>query len=263
VELGAETYVSDGGGRVVLRKPIASAADAALSARHGAYLERTTSLRDRAETSFSLWPSASPTGIDSAYTQKLVYSDDGPARGTLLLRRLPAGTTRVSVVPGPEIEEDPEAMRVHRLAVERMAAGTEGRVVYSLDATPTASVLVRTVIRPDDPCAAANGACAYVSGDQVAGAEIVFRTLRWAQNDMIVLHELGHTYGLRHSLRIEDVMGGDGRHRVAFSPAEVVTMRLVWQRRAGNRWPDDDRGVTATSSAGRHTEVIPCDFGGR
>ncbi len=265
VAVGVTSYTTDLSGRITLRADIATSAQATLTVTHSAYLQRQTYLRTPADTSLTLWPASSPVGVYPEYTQKLVYSNDAPPDGTLPLRRLPPETTRVSVVPGPEIERDPEAMRVHRVAVERMTADTEGRVVYTLDTAPAATAVVRTAIRPDDPCAVSNGTCAYVNGDRITGAEIVFRTMRWAQNDSVVLHELGHTYGLRHSLRIEDMMGGDGWRRVAFSPAEVATMRLMWQRRPGNRWPDDDRavGATTSSSAGRHTEVISCNFGGR
>ncbi len=249
--------MTDAAGRVVLTKPVAMAADGVLTMRHRAFLERATYLRDPTNTSFTLWPETSAEAvIYPEYTQKLVYSNDDPPLGTLPLRRLPPGTTHVSVVPTAEILADDQAMEAHRAAVERMTAGTEGRIRYTLDTEPTATVVIRTVVRPDDPCMAYGFACArnYLTGDQITGAEIVFGDLKWVQSS--ALHELGHTYGLGHSLSLWDVTGVVGSTRpVAFTPAEVLTMRMMWQRRAGNRWPDDDRGASAQ---GRRTEVVIC-----
>ncbi len=257
--LGPNGYVTDGAGRVVLIKPVVTASDAVLTMKHNAFLERATHLRDATSTSFTLWPGTSAEAATyPEYTKRLVYSNDDPPAGTLPLRRLPAGTTHVSVVPSPEIQADARAMESHRAAVERMTAGTEGRIVYTLDPQPTATLVVRTVVRPDDPCMAYGAACARneSSGDQITGAELVFGNFEWARTDRVVLHELGHTYGLGHSLSPWDVMGGT--YAVTFTPAEVLTMRMMWQRRAGNRWPDDDRGASAQ---GRRVEVFICGLG--
>jgi len=272
VAVGASSYTTDLSGRITLRTDIARTAIASsmrvtLTVNHPAYLQRQTYLRSPDETSFTLWPASSPAGIYPEYTQKLVYSNDAPPHGTLPLRRLPPGTTHVSVVPAPEIQADARAMEAHRVAVERMTMGTEGRMRYSLDGTPTASVVVRTVIRPEDPCMVVAPGCArsYYTGDQITGAEIVFQSIEWPRREVGLLHELGHTYGLKHSFSLgSDIMGGAPRAvRTVFTPAEVLTMRLMWQRPAGNHWPDDDRALAGASSASRHTEVISCDFGGR
>ncbi len=42
-----------------------------------------------------------------------------------------------------------------------------------------------------------------------------------------------------------------------FSARESLLMRLMLTRRGGNRFPDDDRAITA--AALRATEVITCD----
>ena len=75
----------------------------------------------------------------------------------------------------------------------------------------------------------------------------------------LVLHELGHTLGLYHSSSTADVMYCSSGRPFNFSPRETLTMKLVRQRRTGNRWPDNDR--MASSPASLHSgdrEVIAC-----
>ena len=52
---------------------------------------------------------------------------------------------------------------------------------------------------------------------------------------------------------------GTGR-ALAFSGRERLLMRLMRQRRAGNRWPDNDRTSSSPlSSRGFRTEVTTCE----
>lgn len=92
-------------------------------------LERRTLVRDATMTTFALWLSRSPTGIDEGYTQAIVYTHSS---GSTPLRRLARGTTRVPVVPSPDLRADPEAMAAHQEAADRMTAATGGQVVYVL-----------------------------------------------------------------------------------------------------------------------------------
>jgi hypothetical protein len=65
-----------------------------------------------------------------------------------------------------------------------------------------------------------------------------------------VVHELCHTFGLHHSVEKFDVMARSNQNNAwTFSQREKATMRLVMQRRAGNRYPDNGRGGLAAAQA--------------
>ena len=75
-----------------------------------------------------------------------------------------------------------------------------------------------------------------------------------------VTHEFGHSVGLQHSfVRREEVMAlffPRSRSSV-FSPREGLVMNLLYERRAGNAYPDSDRSLSATAAAAR-PRMIRC-----
>lgn len=59
-------------------------------------------------------------------------------------------------------------------------------------------------------------------------------------------HELGHLLGLGHSASRADVMFPFLRRAVeTFAPRERLAVRLIMQRPAANREPDNDRDVNS------------------
>jgi hypothetical protein len=68
-----------------------------------------------------------------------------------------------------------------------------------------------------------------------------------AARSSTVGHELGHTFGLNHSEDDSDLMYGffSSQRSNRYSPREALVMRLMLQRRAGNRFPDSDPDLTA------------------
>jgi hypothetical protein len=94
------------------------------------------------------------------------------------------------------------------------------------------------------------------AGEIYAG-RIVFCTPA-AARDGTVIHEVGHTFGLGHSPDADEVMHAFKllRQPDAFGAREALVMRLMLQRRGGNRFPDNDRGVTAAAE-GERTIVCP------
>jgi hypothetical protein len=75
-----------------------------------------------------------------------------------------------------------------------------------------------------------------------------------------LLHEMGHVLGLLHSLRDDDVMTpgrGPGTKVAQYQPHEAAALHMMYAHRtAGNRHPDKDAALGATSTAVPRHAVI-------
>ncbi len=260
IHVGAGTYLTDGGGRVVLteRIPVNSPIDFVSPT----ILDRLTVVRSASTTKFVLWPKTG--ALDEAYTRTLVYTpttDD--AFSTTALKRISRTVTSAVVVPSLALQADGEAMAMHQAAAAEMNL-VQDRVRYSIasakPATTATTLVIETLLDPQDPrCGETTRGFAHLPtiGDEITLAAIVFCRPDAART-ATVLHELGHTFGLRHAPESSEVMFASftlGR-ATTFGPRERATMRMMLERPAGNLFPDNDRSVRST--AVRRDEVIVC-----
>jgi len=256
VTIAGKSYTS-AGGRITLQERVPLRSEVDIVA--GGMLERRTLVRDAAMTTFALWPSRSPTGMDEGYTQALVYTSDGDFSP---LRRLTRGTARVAVVLSADLRADAEAVAAHQEAADRMTAAAGGRVVYALATqAPATGVWVDAKLGSGDPYCDEEYILAYeqdyTRNGEIVRAAIVYCDYKVART-ATASHEMGHTFGLCHSPDKAELMYAyyNGHGGVDFTPRESLEMRLMLQRPAGNVFPDDDRAATA--AAGERVHVTRC-----
>ncbi len=239
-------HVTDGEGQAVVQ---AAAEGATVDVEAADFLARQTLVR-HAFTRLTLWPDHSRLPGD--YTKALVYTASTVDDSTSIvpLDRLPPRVRTLTLAPSDALAAEPRAMAAHRQAADYFNVAVEGRTVFSVGGT--ADMTVPTRIDADDAtCAGKPGrifARIWAPGHEVSRAEIVFCGEAPTRLASPIAHELGHVFGLAHSADSRDVMYPyyDSRVEHGFTERETLTMSLIYLRRGGNTWPDNDR-TAATS----------------
>ncbi|HXB54531.1 MAG TPA: hypothetical protein VN461_07085 [Vicinamibacteria bacterium] len=260
VLVDGRAYTTDSEGKIVLLAVSTGATDVDASA--SGFLERRTLFRS---SPLSLWPKVSPTGLDEEYSARLVYNCTEatcPSAGQPLARVLRGP---VFVVPSAEIRSDPAALEIHKQAAALLTTATEGVVTYMVaDAAPPGALTVSTWIDPNDPVLLQLGAGGVTrrqidSRGAITGATVALRSRELALRLPLVLHELGHTFGLGHSPRVGDVMfnGPEIYDLSDFSPRERLAVDLMLQRSPGNRFPDSDDELLLSTNRAK-AQVLAC-----
>ena len=260
-------FTSDAAGQFALDRAVSLSSTPLLDVSAPGFLVRTTILRSD-ETTISLWPSSSGTGLDEDFSSTAAYSASAcPAvnTGASVLRRTPSSVRTINVSFGDSIQ-DQAAETAHQQAIARLNDATGGVPAYQFTSGVAGGVPVVAEIDPNNStCSTGVGplratvALTTANGEILSG-RMVYCSLGAARSLELVLHELGHTLGLYHSSSTADVMYcAPGRPQV-FSSRERLLMRLSRQRRAGNRWPDNDRSASSLLSGGAiRTEVTTCE----
>jgi hypothetical protein len=217
------------------------------------FLDRQTLWRSLSETEFTLWPVTSPTGLSEEFTRRIVYTFGSPEAipGAAPLLRLPPDATQVTVAIGGEIEADIRARRAVDEAVAAMNAALGGKIAYQVSATGIAGgVTIEVAV---DPEAVASDFAGILrrryQGLTIIGCHCAFRSTSGMRDARLIASSFGYCFGLNDSPDATDLMYPDwwSRSRSDFSEKEKLVMLLMLQRRAGNRFPDNDREVRSTA----------------
>ena len=248
VVVAGRPYSSDDAGRVILEQ--SSTAGSPMDISAPGMLDRQTLLRS-STTVFTLWPRTSATGLDEDYTRQLVYTwDENAGPGASPLYRL-SGTQAV-LVPSAALMSDGRVVAAHQHAADEINAAVGGAVHYSVAArAPAGAIAIDTVLDPADS-GCKERVLAFTSirlrgNGEISSARIVFCN-EGSTRDSTVVHEAGHTFGMGHSPDANEIMHAfkmRGQPE-GYGARESLVMRLMLQRRGGNRFPDDDRNVAAT-----------------
>ena len=273
--IGDQRYTTDAAGEARLAATVLRGAWMDIVAP--AFLDRHTTI-PMDQTRFTLWPKTSGTGLDEHTTAELVYTPGSrccPAETLAAspLRRVASTITTLPVVLDPAYRDNPLARAAIEDGMRVASAATQCSVVFTLGDTDEGPRVY--VTSGPDPLERENVAAfaertlnaqGYVTGGRVVFVreDYLVGPQPHRSRTTVIAHELGHILGLGHSSTpgVMSVLGGRGTNYAYFaahsdfSPAEKLVLDLMYQRRAGTRFPDNDR--LAAASAAPLSERVFC-----
>jgi matrixin len=242
-------HTTDAAGQIVLKEAATDGATVDVAAF--GFLPRQTSVR-HASTSLTLWPDHAR--LPGSYTLTLLYtaSTIADSSSVVPLERIPPRVKTIALVPSAELSADARVMAAHRQAADYFNVAVEGRTVFTVGGKGDLSV--ETFVAADDASCEGNAgrllARRWATQYEVTRAQIIFCGAQPTRLPTPIAHELGHVFGLAHSRDDRDVMypyyDVDSEH--GFTTREELTMKLVYTRRGGNAWPDNDRAAATSGT---------------
>jgi len=255
VTVDGATFTTNAAGQVTL--PERPADMAPIDVLAAGYLDRLTVFRSQ-ETRLSLWPRTSPTGLTESDTMCLVYTNVrwdgqppllqiGPVGGDSLRQRYSRAPVQV-FYSAAFADADSRAIEAQAAAVAALNEALGGGLTYlpprfgEIPGSAMGELHVVLTIDPTHPSCAEgfSGTGEPPPAEPAAGTlRVNYCSIRYSRGLQVPLHELGHTFGLRHTTGASDLMSPYS-DVVAFSPKERLVIRLMLQRRPGNIFPDTD-----------------------
>lgn len=257
---------TDPSGRVEL--PIGTGIGASIDIVFPGFLDRQTTLVSELDR-HALWPRSLEPGLGESFTTFLTYTGsrtpDEP--GQAPLRRLVPAASTVEIYIAPDIRTATNEA-AHRWAIDQANAATRGLPQFILVHTPPSPQAASFEVRIDGThpdCATSDAiySVTFVSSfnaRETWNGVVTYCDAASAENPGLATHELGHSLGLYHSERNIDMMWPFTRGKSAFTTAEILSVRLAYQRRGGNTFPDSDRGLFAFAHGSARSPVSGTDL---
>jgi hypothetical protein len=249
VRVAGVEHRTDAAGQLVVKQAAPDGASVDVDAE--GFLPRQTSVR-HASSSLTLWPDRE--SLPGSYTLSLLYTASTVSDSSSLvpLERIPPRVRTIALVPSAGLSADERVMAAHRQAADYFNAAVEGRTVFTVGGRGDLSV--ETFVSANDAsCDGSPGrllARTWVAQHEVTRAQIIFCGEQPTRLPTAIAHELGHVFGLAHSRDDRDVMYPyyDVHSQHGFTTREQTTMKLVYLRRGGNAWPDNDRAAATSGT---------------
>ncbi len=214
-------------------------------------LPHQTKVRRLGSETIYPWPVR--PGFDEHFSRELVYLWNQSIELPLMR---PEGTVYVKL--SPELAGSSEVRRVYEQAANVLTAATEGQIPFVVSDNPPQGAIVFDILVDTS---VGGGLTNIVNrGGSIVGGDIRYRDAQAAAS-YVVLHELGHAFGLHHITQYGVMSQSVPPELGDFTSAEKLGIRMMMLRRPLNQWPDNDRGFSAATAQSRtETRTVHCSF---